>query len=206
MFTRNSLFVLVGVVAFAMVALMALWAAGLRDGSADPVQAAALRPDSIMADSTTRAPMAAAAPSYVAVLDTGTFSASFPKFDGLGGWHEVIEHFEVDESGRKFVTKTPGNPHLEDIILARSLSDNFDLWNWRQQVLDGQMDLARVDGSVTIVEVRPRSQRPIARWSFAGGWPCAYDVSPDPDVSGGPAETIKICYEELAREELEQPE
>jgi len=200
-FTGKSLFVLVGVVAFAMVALMALWTTGLRNGSADPVQAAALKPDSIMPDSTTGAPLPSSAPSYAAVLNTATFSATFPKFGGLGGWSEVVANVDCDK-GPCVERKKPGKWHVKDITLARSLSSNFDLWNWFQQILDGKIDVARVNGSITIVEVGPTAMAPIAKWTFVGGWPCAYDVSPDPAVTGSSAETVKICYEKLKREAL----
>ena len=98
----------------------------------------------------------------------GVISGYFTEVSGLGSEHEIVEHKVVDKNGHDMVMKIPGRLKWSDITLKRGLTSSMDLWDWRKQVEDGDVQGARKNGSVVMYD---QSYSQVARWNFANAWP-----------------------------------
>lgn len=103
-----------------------------------------------------------------AIEVSGIISGYFTEASGLGSEHEVIEHKVMGESGQEKVMKIPGRLKWGDITLKRGISSSMDMWEWRKMVVDGQVESARRNGSITMYD---QEGGEIARWNFERGWP-----------------------------------
>ncbi len=98
----------------------------------------------------------------------GKVKGYFTECSGLGSEHDVVEHKVVDEKGRQMVKMVPGRIKWDKITLKRGITDAKDIWDWRKKVEDGQVEDARIDGSIIMMD---QELKPVARWNFEGGWP-----------------------------------
>jgi phage tail-like protein len=98
----------------------------------------------------------------------GVIKGYFTEVSGLGSEHEIVEHKVVDESGHDMVMKIPGRLKWSDITLKRGITSSMDVWDWRKQVEDGDVQGARKNGSVVMYD---QSFSQIARWNFSNAWP-----------------------------------
>jgi len=98
----------------------------------------------------------------------GVITGYFTEVSGLGSEHEIVEHKVVDESGHDMVMKVPGRLKWSDITLKRGITSSMDVWDWRKQVEDGDVQGARKNGSVVMYD---QSFSQIARWNFSNAWP-----------------------------------
>ncbi len=98
----------------------------------------------------------------------GKVKGYFTECSGLGSEHDVVEHKVVDEKGRQMVKMVPGRIKWDKITLKRGITDAKDIWDWRKKVEDGQVEAARIDGSIIMMD---QELKPVARWNFEGGWP-----------------------------------
>ena len=92
----------------------------------------------------------------------------FTECDGLGSENEIIEHNVVTQEGQEIVMKLPGRLKWSDITLKRGITSNMDAWKWRSEVERGEMDNARHNG---LIEMLDRNLKPVAGWTFDAGWP-----------------------------------
>lgn len=132
-------------------------------------------------------------------LDVGdSITGYFTEVSGLGSSNEIIAHKVVNASGQEVVMKIPGRLTWDDITLKRGVTSSMDAWNWRQDVVKGDMDAARKNGSIVIYD---RNLNEVVRYNFENGWPSSY--------SGGEVssegenviiEEITIVHEGLIRE------
>ena len=98
----------------------------------------------------------------------GVVTGYFTEVSGLGSEHEIIEHKVVDQSGHDVIMKIPGRMKWNDITLKRGITSALDLWDWRKQVEDGDVEGARKNGSVVMYD---QSYSQVARWNFVNAWP-----------------------------------
>ena len=98
----------------------------------------------------------------------GKVKGFFTECSGLGSEHDVVEHKVVDEKGRQMTKMVPGRIKWDKITLKRGITDAKDIWDWRKKVEDGQVEAARIDGSIIMMD---QELKPVARWNFEGGWP-----------------------------------
>ncbi len=96
-------------------------------------------------------------------------SGLFTECSGLGSEHEVIQAKTVDEKGNEVLLTVPGRIKWENITLKRGITDDMKIWDWRKQVEDGNVEGARVNGSIVMMD---QHHREAARWDFENGWPC----------------------------------
>ena len=127
----------------------------------------------------------------------GVVSAFFQSASGFSNTSEIITHQAVDAAGKSVQQKIPGDLTWDDITLERGITDDLALWNWRQQVVDGDVEGARKDGSVVMYN---QSGTEVTRWNFINGWPSAWN---GPDVGAEDQsvaiESISIAHEGLVR-------
>ena len=105
---------------------------------------------------------------HYAIEVQGVVTGYFTECSGIGSEHEVIEHKVVDGKGREYVQKIPGRLKWENITLKRGITDNMDIWEWREQVLSGHVDDARRNGSIVMFDQALEER---ARWNFENAWP-----------------------------------
>lgn len=127
----------------------------------------------------------------------GVVSAFFASASGFNNSSEVITHQAVDAAGKSVVQKIPGDLTWDDITLERGITDDLGLWDWRQQVIEGDVAGARKDGSVIMYN---QAGEEMSRWNFVNGWPSSWN---GPDVSAEDQsvaiESISIAHEGLVR-------
>jgi len=127
---------------------------------------------------------------------SGVVSGYFTECSGLGSEHEIIES-KVTADGKEVVMKVPGRLKWQDITLKRGITSNMDIWNWRKQVEDGQVNSARRDGSIVMYD---QSLSEVARWNFEGAWPVKVSgPQPKSDSNEIGVEELTITHEYITR-------
>lgn len=127
----------------------------------------------------------------------GVVSGYFTECSGLGSEQEIIEHKVITESGQEVVMKLPGRLKWENITLKRGITSTMDIWNWRKQVEDGDVDAARHNGSVVMYD---QHLAPVARWNFENAWPVKVSgPQPKADSNEIGVEELTIAHEYIVR-------
>jgi phage tail-like protein len=136
--------------------------------------------------------------SYTFALEIqGLTEATFREGSGFDSEQEVIESREVGKGGMVFIKKLPGALKWSNLVLRRGMTDSLDLWKWRKKVADGDIEGARMDGSVVVYN--PKLQE-VARYNFRRGWPCKWKGA---DLNAT-ANEVAIEELEIAHEGLER--
>lgn len=128
----------------------------------------------------------------------GVDIATFKEASGFESTTEVIAYKETTQKGRVATKKVPGSRSWSDITLRRAISSSLALWEWRKQVLDGDIDGARRDGSVVLYDSTGEA---VVRYNFFRGWVSQWkgpDMDADQDEIA--VEEVTIAHEGLERE------
>jgi phage tail-like protein len=127
----------------------------------------------------------------------GVHMASFRKCSGVECEIETIEYKETTKEGKMIIRKVPGAMKWSDITLERRIDDSNELWRWRKEVEDGDVDTARRDGSIVI---RDSKKKEVARWNFERGWVSKW-TGAEFDAGGNEiaTEKVTITHEGLLR-------
>lgn len=136
--------------------------------------------------------------SFHFMLDIGgKVQGYFTEVGGIGSEHELIEHKVVDASGRDIIQSLPGRLKWTPITLKRGITKEMDVWQWRKQVEDGDVDGARTSGSIIMLD---QQGNPVARWDFERGWPSKVtgpQIQADSNAFG--IEEMTIVHEGIER-------
>jgi phage tail-like protein len=135
---------------------------------------------------------------HFAVEIQGVVTGYFTECSGLGSETEIIEHKVMNEAGTaEIIMKLPGRMKWEDITLKRGITSNMDVWDWRKQVEDGDVEGSRKSGSITMFN---QQLVPVARWDFDRAWP-AKVTGPQPksDSNEVAIEEMTIVHEGIRR-------
>jgi phage tail-like protein len=128
----------------------------------------------------------------------GVVNGYFTECSGIGSEHELIEHKIVDEKGRESIQKIPGRLKWQDITLKRGITSNMDIWDWRDQIVEGKVDDARKNGSIVMFD---QAGDEVARWNFENAWPLKVSgPSMKADSNEFGIEELVITHEGLYRE------
>lgn len=134
---------------------------------------------------------------HFAVDIQGVIDGFFTECSGLGSEQEVIEH-KVVKDGKEIVMKIPGRLKWENITLKRGITSNMDIWDWRKQVEDGNVEEARRNGSIIMFD---QTLKEVARWNFEGAWPVKVSgPQPKADSNEIGIEELTIAHEYIKRE------
>ena len=94
---------------------------------------------------------------------------------------EVIEVCEVTpdqwgkaQKGMVRRTKIPGNLKVNNLILRRGLISSIVLWQWFEEIQQGNWAKQRRDGSLKIYN---QNSEPQAHFQFFNGWATSYSLS-----------------------------
>lgn len=135
---------------------------------------------------------------HYAIEVQGVVTGYFTECSGIGSEHEAIEHKIVDEKGRELIQKIPGRLKWQDVTLKRGITDNMDIWDWREEVVQGKVDDARRNGSVVMFN---QGLKEVARWNFENAWPLKVSgPSMKADSNEFGIEELVITHEGLYRE------
>jgi phage tail-like protein len=127
----------------------------------------------------------------------GITEATFREATGFGSESQVIEFKEQTKDGKTIIRKIPGTLKWQNITLKKGLTSNQELWKWRQKVIDGQIETARLDGSVVGYDENGAEK---IRYNFTRGWPCKWTASALNAQGNDPIiEEIEITHENLVR-------
>jgi phage tail-like protein len=128
----------------------------------------------------------------------GAVAGYFTECSGIGSEHEIAEHKVVDKQGHEIIRKIPGRIKYQDVTLKRGITSDLELWKWREDVIDGKMDTARKNCTITMLD---RSYQPVALWNFFNAWPSKVTgPSLKADDNSVGVEEVTIVHEGLARE------
>jgi phage tail-like protein len=134
---------------------------------------------------------------HFAVDIQGIVTGYFTECSGLGSEHEVIEHKVVTPKGQEVIMKLPGRMKWENITLKRGITDNMDIWKWRKQVEDGDVEGSRRNGSVVMYD---QNLAEVARWNFERAWPVKVSgPQPKADSNEIGIEELVIAHEYIKR-------
>lgn len=128
----------------------------------------------------------------------GVVNGYFTECSGIGSENELIEHKVVDEKGRESIQKIPGRLKWQDVTLKRGITSNMDIWDWRDQIVEGKVDDARKNGSIVMFD---QAGDEVARWNFENAWPLKVSgPSMKADSNEFGIEELVITHEGLYRE------
>lgn len=126
----------------------------------------------------------------------GKVTGFFTEVSGLGSETEIVEH-KVVENGIEMVKKIPGRLKWDNITLKRGITSAMDIWDWRKEVEDGNVDGARVNGSIVMYD---QTGGEVARWNFERAWPSKVSgPSPKSDSNEIGVEELTIVHEYIER-------
>ncbi len=102
-------------------------------------------------------------------VDIGNvITGSFRECGGLGSETELIESKEALKGGFTVFIKAPGALKWENISLKRGITNSMEIWEWRKEVEQGNVEGARMNGSIIMYDSEGQQS---ARWNFIRGWP-----------------------------------
>ncbi|MCB9101757.1 MAG: phage tail protein [Anaerolineales bacterium] len=123
----------------------------------------------------------------------GITRAGFRECSGLDSTQDPIDYRE----GTDPLTprKLPGLVKYSNISLKRGITDDAELWEWRQKAMDGKVD--RKNGSIVLLN---DTGDEVVRWNFREGWPTKW-TGPTFNATGTEVaiETLDIVHEGVTK-------
>ncbi len=113
-------------------------------------------------------------------LITPRYRVDFPKLSGV--FTEVstvsaevkpVEYQFTGTDGQPGYSIQPGSKSLPTITLKRGMTSDLSAWNWHQEVVNGQISGARVNGTISILDVEGK---PAATFNVINAWPVKVDM------------------------------
>jgi phage tail-like protein len=101
-------------------------------------------------------------------------AVSFSECTGIGSTTEVVDGprpLGGVGGGTAGLTKLPGKTTFSDITLKWGVTDSTELWDWRQDVINGKV--FRRNGSIVIFDLDNHTE--VARWNFVNAWPSKWE-------------------------------
>ena len=123
----------------------------------------------------------------------GLTAVAFREVSGLESETTVVEYRVGTDPN--VVRKLPGLTRYANLVFKRGITQDTELWQWRQSVIEGNVD--RRNGSIVLQDDSGQDQ---VRWNFRNGWPCKLH-GPDLNAHGSDVaiETLEIAHEGLER-------
>ncbi|MEZ5286229.1 MAG: phage tail protein [Vicinamibacterales bacterium] len=121
---------------------------------------------------------------------SGITAAGFTECTGLSSETEVVSYREGTD---RRVRRLPGLTKFANVTLKRGISTDRALWDWRQAVVDGQ-----VDRRVVSIVLMDAARNEVARWNLFEAWPAKWE-GPTLNASSSAVaiETLEIAHEGL---------
>jgi phage tail-like protein len=127
-----------------------------------------------------------------------TLAGFFTEVSGIGSENELIEHKVVNANGQEMVRLLPGRLKWSNVSLKRGVTSSTDVWEWRELVVQGKMEDARKNASITAFD---REGNAVGKWHFTNAWPSKADgPSFKSDDNSIALESVEIVHEGMYRE------
>lgn len=123
----------------------------------------------------------------------GITRAGFRECSGLDSSQDPIDYREGTDP--RINRKLPGMVKHSNISLKWGITDDRELWDWRQQVMEG--GITRKNGSIILLDDNGEEK---VRWNFREGWPTKW-TGPTFNATGNEVaiETLEIVHEGLTK-------
>jgi phage tail-like protein len=129
---------------------------------------------------------------------SGNIAGFFSECSGVGSENEIIEMKVVDNNGKDAVRKMPGRLKWTDISLKRGITSDLQIWQWRDQVVKGDMEGSRKAVTISMLDMEGN---PIAKWHFINAWPSKVTGPAfKADDNNFGVEEVSITHEGMYRE------
>lgn len=123
----------------------------------------------------------------------GITRAGFRECSGLDSDQAPVEYREGDQD--LTVRKLPGLVRYSNISLRRGITDDAELWEWRQKAASGVVE--RKNGSIVLIDSSGKEQW---RWNFREGWPTKWTgPSFNATTNDVAIESLDIAHEGITR-------
>jgi len=124
-------------------------------------------------------------------------SGSFTECTVVTAEHEVVEHKFSDEKGKQGYYAMPGNMKFGRLTLKRGMTDDMSAWKWRHEVINGEIEQARTNGSIVMIDEKGS---PLAEFNFENVWPSKVSgPSANAAVNEVAIEEIELVCEKIVR-------
>ena len=128
------------------------------------------------------------------VVVGGNVLGYFSECSGIGSASHIVEHAVVDREGREVIRKIAGRLEWHNVTLTRGITNDMTVWQWRRQVVEGNVRSARVPVVITLLD---KDGAAVATWQFLRAWPV--DVEGYSTEDGCFLETLTIVHEGMLR-------
>src|SRR3954469_21401464 len=119
----------------------------------------------------------------------GITRAAFRDCSGLDSSQAATDYREGGEPLR--LRKLPGLNTYSSITLQRGITDDKELWEWRQKAADGNVE--RKNGSIILLDDKGEEK---LRWNFNDAWPTKW-TGPTFNAAGSDVaiESLELAHE-----------
>jgi len=123
----------------------------------------------------------------------GITRAGFRECSGLDSSQEPISYREGTDP--RHTRHLPGLVKYSNITLKWGITDDSELWDWRQKAVDGKVE--RKNGSIVLLDDTGEEK---IRWNFSDAWPTKW-TGPTFNATGNEVaiETLEIAHEGVTR-------
>ncbi len=123
----------------------------------------------------------------------GITRAGFRECSGLDSSQDPIDYREGSDFKKLTARKLPGLNKFANISLKRGVTDDAELWDWREKARKGEVE--RKNGSIVLLDDVGEEK---VRWNFVDGWPTKW-TGPSFNATGNEVaiETLEIVHEGL---------
>ena len=124
----------------------------------------------------------------------GIERAGFRECAGIDSASALVDYREGDDA--LTMQRMPGLATYSAITLRWGTTDDTELFEWRQQVVDGKVD--RRNGSVVLLDDTGTER---IRWNFVEAWPSRW-TGPSFNATGNEVaiEALEITHEGIVRQ------
>lgn len=127
----------------------------------------------------------------------GVVMAHFQSASGFSNESSMSEWTETGATGNSLTRLVNGPVQTTPITLSRGITSDMELYNWRQQVINGDTENMRRNGSIIMYNDK---QEEVIRYNFTDAWPSKWTgPAVSADDNSVALEEIEIVYEFLER-------
>jgi phage tail-like protein len=131
--------------------------------------------------------------NFIVEID-GISRAGFREASGLDSSQDPTEYREGNDKALT-ARKLPGLNKFSNISLKWGITDDKELWDWREQARNGKVEYK--NGSIVLLNDTGEEK---IRWNFVNGWPTKWTGPTYNATSNDVAiETLEIVHEGIVR-------
>ena len=94
---------------------------------------------------------------------------SFSEVSGLSSDGDIVEYRDGTD-GDLHVRKLTGLRKFSNITLKRGYTDNRELWEWRNNIVNGTLIKGQPDRRDGSIVLQNEEHKDVLRWHFTAGW------------------------------------